>query len=121
MALARTGKVGQFPIVRPGLVLGAGRLSAGELDCDRGAGVGVDFDRCAHRLDQPVGQGEAEACAFDLSQFSAESLKRLEQFRELVGRDADAGVGDRCADSSGCGDLKRDVSSSAGAVVLDRV
>ena len=56
LALAgAAGEFGRLSIVRSGLVLAGGPLSAGELDRDRGAGAGFrgDLDRPAHRLEQP--------------------------------------------------------------------
>jgi hypothetical protein len=48
----------------------------------------------AHRLDQPLGQGQAHAGALDLGLLDPEAVERLEQPGHLVGRDAVAVVGD---------------------------
>ena len=58
-------------------------------------GVGVDDDLTAVHLDDAVRDGEAEAGAL------ADLLGReegVEQLVEVLGRDADAGVGDRDLD-----------------------
>ena len=70
--------------------------------------LAVDPDATAVELDQPLGEGEAEAGALTLLDACVGLLKLLEDPLAVLGRDAGAGVGDRdphLAVDPRCGDV----------------
>ena len=85
-----------MPGGRRSLQLFAGGRGACQIDPERAATIDLRLhaDGAGHRLGEPAREGEAEAGALDAGHIRTEALERLEQQRELLGRNPRAGVGD---------------------------
>ncbi len=84
------------------------------LDAVRGEGS-------SHRLGEPLGQRQAHAGALDVGVLGTQAVEGGEQPRQLVGRDARAGVVHEDADPAVGGGLAGEADAAAVAVVLDGV
>ena len=81
---------------RRGVGVAGVRQRNGDAEGRAVAGAAVERDRAAHALDDPLGNGEAEAGAAELARRAAVALLELEEDPRLIlCGDADAGVAHR--------------------------
>ena len=86
------------------------------------AGLAVDVDAAAHRLDDLARNHQADARALDALALAAEPVEWLEQLADLLHRQADAGVVHLDAHASFCQvGLQFEVHRTVRAVVLERI